>query len=476
MRDGFQLVARIPYGFPPVYLTIASEVATMRFLRSSGIPVPEIYGYSAGPDNAAKTEYIFMEYVRGTSLSDVWATLGPDETGQIVRQIDELESKMTALSFPAGGSIYYLRDLEGLVAGDKPVPLEDGPFCVGPGVDPCLWHGRRVQLDVHRGPCTLPFSPQHMLRLSSFLVLVDTNGEEMLVAPARKELAYLKQFGMPLLPRFRMRRKGYRYQEQHPSDHAANLHNFLRMVPSLVREADFGRFCVRHPDIRSTNVFVEKSTGSGSESGSWRIVSLIDWERTVILPELLQESVSRDLHAFVPYSSSNPPWGPNTIPSLPKNLNTLTEREQESAEGVYRRQFVNHLYVQSGYPWVAESLDMKVALIEAAENWERLATRRDGGVHAAPVPPCPVTFDPQDVSDTRKLMKVQSRADRLIWLFGASSRIRAGGAVAKGHYRKARRDCREALKDEMEEADTDEERANIEAHWPYHDHSEDGYR
>ena len=167
MCDGFELVARVPYGFPPVYLTLASEVATMALLRSSGIPVPKVYGYSPSPDNAAKTEYIFMEYVRGTSLGDVWPTLGPDETGEIVRQLDDLESKMMSLSFPAGGSVYYLRDLEGLVAGSKPVPIEDGPFCVGPSVDPCFWHRRRSQLDVHRGPCTLPLSVQHILLLKS---------------------------------------------------------------------------------------------------------------------------------------------------------------------------------------------------------------------------------------------------------------------------------------------------------------------
>jgi hypothetical protein len=38
MRDGFQMVARIPYSTtPPKYFTVASEVATMTLLRSSGL-------------------------------------------------------------------------------------------------------------------------------------------------------------------------------------------------------------------------------------------------------------------------------------------------------------------------------------------------------------------------------------------------------------------------------------------------------
>ncbi|KAH2984236.1 hypothetical protein KXV25_001497 [Aspergillus fumigatus] len=54
MRDGFQFVARIPYPVTePKSLLVASEVATIDFLRSHGIPVPKIYGYSAVADNPA---------------------------------------------------------------------------------------------------------------------------------------------------------------------------------------------------------------------------------------------------------------------------------------------------------------------------------------------------------------------------------------------------------------------------------------
>ena len=42
----------------------------MAFLRSSGLPIPEVYGYSPVPDNATETAYIFMEFVQGTQLSD----------------------------------------------------------------------------------------------------------------------------------------------------------------------------------------------------------------------------------------------------------------------------------------------------------------------------------------------------------------------------------------------------------------------
>ncbi|KAF8154517.1 hypothetical protein B0H34DRAFT_526236 [Crassisporium funariophilum] len=76
MHDGFEMVARIPYPITvPKFYAIASEVATLRLLRSYGLPVPELYGYSPSSDNAAKTEYIFMEFMKGTKLSDVFTEL-----------------------------------------------------------------------------------------------------------------------------------------------------------------------------------------------------------------------------------------------------------------------------------------------------------------------------------------------------------------------------------------------------------------
>ena len=62
LRDGFKLVARIPYPIliPKAY-TYTSEVATMDFFRSKGLPVAEIYAYSFTSEDEAGTEYILME-------------------------------------------------------------------------------------------------------------------------------------------------------------------------------------------------------------------------------------------------------------------------------------------------------------------------------------------------------------------------------------------------------------------------------
>ena len=147
------MVARIPYpSTAPKYHAVASEAATMALLRSSGLPIPKVYGYSPTMDNVAETGYIFMEFVKGIKLSDIWLDLGEQEIISVLRQLTQLESKIMSISFPVGGSLYYAHDLE-KVDGGPGIPLKDERFCVGPDVRLPLWYGRRSQLDVDRGPC-----------------------------------------------------------------------------------------------------------------------------------------------------------------------------------------------------------------------------------------------------------------------------------------------------------------------------------
>ena len=153
LRGGRRVIARVPYPITaPNYFAVASEVATIEHMRSCGIPAPEIYGYSANSDNAAGTPYILMEFIQGLKLSEVWASLGDEEVISVVRQIAQFESKMMSLRFPAGGSLYFTKDLEKVAPG-LGVPLEDSRFCVGPDTKLALSYGRRAGLNVHRGPC-----------------------------------------------------------------------------------------------------------------------------------------------------------------------------------------------------------------------------------------------------------------------------------------------------------------------------------
>lgn len=155
MRDGFQLVARIPYPMTvPKQLVIASEVATIDFLRSHGMPVPKIYGYSTVAENSIGTEYVLMEFMRGTNVGDVWFTMTEKQRLKLVAEIADLEARMFAIDFPASGSLFHAEDLAPeLERLQLPSSGGGSPFCIGPDTTMSQWYGKRSSLSVKRGPC-----------------------------------------------------------------------------------------------------------------------------------------------------------------------------------------------------------------------------------------------------------------------------------------------------------------------------------
>ncbi|KAG6869136.1 hypothetical protein C0993_001701 [Termitomyces sp. T159_Od127] len=358
LRDGRQVVARVLYPMTvPNYYVVASEVATIEYQRSCGIPVPKIYGHSVDSDNVAGTPYILMEFVHGAKLSEVWRSLGDEEVISVVRQLTQLESRMMSQPFPAGGSLYFSEDLEKVASG-LGVPLEDKRFCVGPDTKLALWYGRRAGLDVNRGP-------YH-------------SAEASLVAAAQKEIAYLKHFGQPLLP---LRRKG---------GPVTSTSSSRRRTTSRTWS---GTSASRH--LQPNNIFVSWSPGSDC-----KIVSLFDWQHTSILPMFLLAGIPQRLQNHADSASQS-----MTPPSRPENLDKMGEAQRDDEEYRYRCRLVHYLYVTStrecnplhyaafmdrlyalrgrlflhaGGPWEGETFDLKAALIQAMNKWEELT----GGVHA----------------------------------------------------------------------------------------------
>ena len=475
------MVARIPYPVTvPKFYAIASEVATMRLLRSSGLPVPEVYDYSPSSDNAAKTEYIFMEFVRGTKLSDVWMELEEPDIVSLLRQLAQLEARMMSISFPAGGSLYYTNDLEKM-AGRMGIPLNDNRFCVGPDVRLHMWYGRRSQLDVDRGPCT-PLSACSFVEL---IESIDENAEAALVAAARKELAYLKRFGRPLLPFQRERREAYGHKEQSPSDHIENLERYLLMASSLVsKNSVLHPFRIRHPDLQPSNVIVSTS----SDSNRLKIVGLLDWQHASILPLFLLASIPGRLQNY------NDPVSQALIPpSLPANMDELDQSEQSHEMGLYHRRLVHLHYVkntekynklhhdalsdpvsmflfrlfdQAGAPWEGETHALKTTLIEATEIWERLMGE---GV------PCPVAFEPEDLLRTKELSTKLQLADENFEGCRGMVGFETETWVSNEHYERATAFA-ELLKLRILAAIPEKEvRAKTEANWFLDDMDEKDY-
>ncbi|KAJ3754459.1 kinase-like domain-containing protein [Lentinula raphanica] len=431
MHDRFQMIARIPYPVTePKFYAVASEVATMAFLRAHDLPVPKVYGYSPTSDNAAKTEYIFMEFVNGTKLTDLWMQLKEADLASILRQLVKLEFHIMSIPFPAGGSLYYVDDLR-KVAGEKtgvPMSLKGEHFCVGPDVRLHMWYGRRSELDVNRGPYE--------------------NTEVALTAAARKEIAYLERFGQPLLPLQRGRREAYKYEKQSPLDHIKNLQRYLLMASFLIpNNQSLRAFCIRHPDLQPSNVMVSTSP----DSGQLQIVSLLDWQHAAILPRFLLAGIPDRFQNY------DDPYSRNLIPpSFPPNADTMEGSELMEAVGLHHARlvhfhyvkdteelnklhydalsdstsiFIRRLFYQAGAPWEAETHELKALLIEATEEWGKLA---------GPGVPCPVEFDPDDVSKTKALSTRLQLADENVQNIRGMIGFETETWVPIDHYRKAK--------------------------------------
>jgi hypothetical protein len=161
MDDGSSVLARIPYlSTSPRRLAVASEVGTLDFVRSLGIPAPQVLGYSV-KDNPVGTEYILMEKLPGKPLGDAWYDLSQQELFKVLYQVVEFEAKLFNTPFPASGSIYHTRDLSpGTSKID--IPGFDGELCIGPFVGLEWWLDGRGDLDIDRGPRELLFTAPYL--------------------------------------------------------------------------------------------------------------------------------------------------------------------------------------------------------------------------------------------------------------------------------------------------------------------------
>ena len=165
MDDGFEVIAKLPYSLTvPKRFTIESEVATLDFLSSKGVPVPRVYAWSSDGGNAVGSEYVIMEKAPGQPLESRWFSLTQKERVRLVTSFVEIERKMFSFALGSYGSLYYKGRLPShLQAGlYGPEMLDESGdasrFCIGPATDYMFWRGKRAQLDLNRGPCQSFFS------------------------------------------------------------------------------------------------------------------------------------------------------------------------------------------------------------------------------------------------------------------------------------------------------------------------------
>ena len=152
------VIARLPYPSTiPRKYGVASEVATMEYLRLHGLPIPKFFDWSSSALNNVGSEYIIMEKVAGKELEDIWYTMKMNERMSVMEKIVEIESQLFGLKFPASGSLYFRDSVDSSVKTvDIPSEIDHlgaQKFCIGPSTEFLWWYQRRDEVPVNRGPC-----------------------------------------------------------------------------------------------------------------------------------------------------------------------------------------------------------------------------------------------------------------------------------------------------------------------------------
>jgi hypothetical protein len=501
MRDGFQFVGRIPFPVTePKQLVVASEVATMRFLRSRGLPVPEVYGYSSTAENEAGTEYVFMELVRGTNLGDVWFDLSGKDRMTVIGRLVELESRLFALPFPASGSMYYTKDLPETfrkINISTPEISNNGRFCVGPETRLGMWHAARFGVRAGRGPCT--YKPFH-LRVSNIycanaysstinLRYKDPDSAVVLAAGAKKEMAYLREFGKPLHPFQRLRRETYLYQKQSPSEHLENLEKYLQIVPHLVPSGNefLLRPTLRHPDLQPNNIFI---------SDNLEITGIIDWQHSTILPLFLQCGIPNSFQNYGDsVSDSLEPF------SLPDEFETLSENKQYEQIMLLRRRQLHYSYVveteksnpthykalahdfsilrrkifdHANSPWEGDNVTLKADLIHLTKNWSSFV-KSNSQPNEDTVLSCPITFTQDEIDECLRLNAEHNEADEQLQACRDAIGVGPEGWVPVDQYDEIKERARRLKAAAIEASESKEEREKFCEHWVFDDFDESEY-
>ncbi|KAL3460860.1 serine/threonine protein kinase [Aspergillus heterothallicus] len=455
MEDGFRVIVKIPYwiAVPKTYAT-ASEVATLTFLRSKGIPVPE---------------YIIMEYAPGVGADTKWFKNTKYQKKELVTGIIDAEKTLLNIRFGAIGSIYFKTDLSpelrcplyahGMVdeAGDSET------YCIGPIADYMFWYGRRGQLDIDRGPWK---SPTNYLR-----------------AIAEKEVKWIEEFGKPTEPGFPHNTvfPGMRS----PNEYLRLLKRYSDLVPYLLPKKEghiLNRPTLRHPDLTLSNIFIDPEP--------FQVTSIIDWQHTAITP-LAQAAGYPRL-----FENPDPEHSAELVPpKLPPNYETLQPADRAQVDELIRRQSLFYLYrVFNGglnklhlealrdpllrqrqqlidpvnRQWSGDLITLRGELMRMRDLWPYLPGRTADTADTA----CPIDFSEEEIREQAEMQPMWHKLNALVehW------RDELGGISEEGWIPAEEFDAaverNKALEAEFSDGGSLDELAKIERGWPFQDHQE----
>ncbi|KAJ5528906.1 hypothetical protein N7527_002299 [Penicillium freii] len=454
-NDGYAVLARIPYKTTvPKHHAVASEAATLALLRVHGVPVPKVLAYSPDQTNAAGTEYMLLERLEGTPLSDQWFSMDTKARVKIMRQIGNIERQFMSINFPASGSLYHRRDLH---SSQHFIPVSDD-IVVGPTAQHEWWYRERASLEVDRGPW------------NTFSACFE--------APAKREMEFCERFGKPRLHVERYLREIHQLQNLSPIPYQHLLAKFLKLAPYLDVPPGhrISRPTLRHPDFSPSNILI------------------IDWQHTVILPLCL--------NAGIPEHFQN--WGDPLSETLskpevklPDNFDQLSYEEQETVRETMRRRIVHFYYAaltmkslpdhfdairsencmlraklfhHAQAPWEGDSVTLKYVMLQVLKNWPMSL---DEGAHQTRSVDCPIHFSEEEIQqcseDYRQEQEKLQELGEMRDIIGTD----ALGWVSDEDELERCRAVIQSIKDGlMEHSSTEMETTAVLSHFPFDDHEE----
>jgi hypothetical protein len=264
------------------------------------------------------------------------------------------------------------------------------------------------------------------------------------------------------------------------------LKMYLQVAPDLVPKHDdtMTRPSIRHPDLQPNNVFVSQNL---------EITGLIDWQHCAILPLFLQAGIPSSLQSHGDAVSKS-----LETPRLPADFDEQDEAEQLKQVLVLRKRQLHYNYVKetmrlspshdkalvnypcimrrklfrhASEPWDGDSVALETDLVELTKQWPRLVSSTPDSSQSK----CPIVFCTQEASETLRLAAAMEAADGQFQSCLEIVGVGPEGWVPAEQYAEARQREERLKADTLEDAESEEERRQMDEHWIFSDFDETEY-
>jgi hypothetical protein len=324
-----------------------------------------------------------------------------------------------------------------------------------------FWYGQKASLELDRGPWT--------------------DSVRYLQAIAQKEIIWTEKYGKPTKPDFP--HNMLEFGEQQPAEYVQLLKDYLSLAPHLLPQEhthSFHRPTIRHPDLTSSNIFIDPATGF--------ISSLIDWQHALIEPLGIAAGITRT------FESADTSYSPRIDePQLPEDLDTLSAEEQAEARATYRKLLLYHCYRvlasnfnplhhtalldrtltlrkwivdYAGHLWTGDNVKLRGAIIGIVRHWHLLPDTKDK--------PCPIHFDEAELARFNEREEQWTQMNTLLAHY--RSRVcwmNVEGRVENEDFERAQEEHRKLKEELLADCDDAEEKRLLNITWPFRDRDEE---